>query len=209
MACRAPADQQHGPQHRGQHQSGAEVGLLVDEGERDGGQQQHHDQGPGRQPAPGRGAVAGQSDDEPDLDELGRLELVGADLEPGLGALALVADGEHREQHQQAKRRRSPPPSPAGGGSRRRRPANITTTPSTMKISLLLDEVDGREPGGLQLVAGGGVDHEATEAPMIKSVATISTKSRCRHMLGARPWRLAGGGVETISSGRRFLQPNR
>ena len=47
VPARRPADQQHGHQHRGQHQRRSQIGLLVDQGERDGGQDQHHDQAAG------------------------------------------------------------------------------------------------------------------------------------------------------------------
>ena len=52
MATGGAADEQHGHQHRGQHQGRPEIGLLVDQGERDGGQDQYDQQSPERRSRP-------------------------------------------------------------------------------------------------------------------------------------------------------------
>ena len=52
MAAGGAPDEQDGHQHGRQHQGRPEVGLLVDQGERDGGQDQHDQRGPGASSRP-------------------------------------------------------------------------------------------------------------------------------------------------------------
>ena len=49
-------------------------------------------------------AVAGEHEDHEELGQLTRLELERADVEPGLRALDLHADAEHRDEHEHGDR---------------------------------------------------------------------------------------------------------
>jgi hypothetical protein len=107
-----PADQQDPEQDGHEHHEGAEVGL-----EQDLGADQGHGGQPGGQAAragrlPPGAEDSGQDHDRPDLGVLGRLDLVGTELEPGLGA---VGGRPQRGQDQPKGDRHGPEDHPGPG----------------------------------------------------------------------------------------------
>ena len=152
-----PGHEEARAQRRDVDERRAEVGLLEDEQDRDGGEpdRAEHD---ARlvETAHAVGEEAGQREDEQELAELGGLELERAELDPALRAPGLVAERED-EQHQHDRR----------GEDR------LLRTPEAVRVDCEDEEQPGKaEPDRdrlphdvVQLVAPDIVARDAGDAP--------------------------------------------
>ncbi len=163
MAGPGTADQQHRQQQSEENERRSQVGLDVDERERDGTEAEDDHEPSAVELSPVGRAVRGQANDERDLGDLGRLELVTAELEPRLRALAPRADRrEHGKQQQHGahvQHGRELKEKPVVD----RRAEHEHHEADSHEDGLPFDVVMGVDPLGSQTGAGRAVDHHEPE----------------------------------------------
>ena len=171
----ADAGEEHHHPGAGEEQDrGAEVGLLEDEGDRQGGQHQGQDE-PERAGDLGRVeavVVGGERHDERDLHQLGRLELDRAEVDPALGAHADLA--HHLDEDEECER--------AGIGERRHRSPEADVDDGDAEHAADADgEAEHLRSGpGIGGAAGDRVEHEkagAATAPRRSTSAQLIARS--------------------------------